>query len=233
MLLKVDRVEKKYLIDEVAASIMKTRLDTYMKQDPHNGPKGYMVRSVYFDSIRDRDYYEKEDGLDHRKKIRLRIYDPDSENVKLELKEKHNGQQRKQSMEITREEAKQMLKGDYQFLQKYKKQPATTIYAILVMDIYRPKCMVEYNRFAYILQENDIRITFDSELRASESDFDLFKKNPTYYPVAHPSQITLEVKYNRFLLSNIKKALSIKAKVETSNSKYVRARMISKQRGGF
>ena len=50
---------------------------------------GYMIRSMYFDSINDDDYYEKLSGEVNRKKIRLRIYDKEGELVKLEIKQKY------------------------------------------------------------------------------------------------------------------------------------------------
>lgn len=82
---------------------------------------------------------------------------------------------------------------------------AQNIYLIMQMGLYRPKCMVEYDRFAYLINENDTRITFDSNLRGSESNFNLFKEDAILYPLIYPTEITLEVKYNGFLMSNIKK----------------------------
>ena len=37
----------------------------------------YVVRSIYFDSPDDKDYYDKQGGEIVRKKLRLRIYDID------------------------------------------------------------------------------------------------------------------------------------------------------------
>lgn len=232
MILDVNRVEKKYLIDPVEAQILKQRLRTYMKEDAYNGVNGYFVRSVYFDTLNDKDYYEKEDGVDERKKIRLRVYDPNGDFAKLELKEKSNGAQRKRSLLIGRDEAKLLLKGDYRSLKEKKEPLAGQIYTMMQMDLYRPKCMVEYDRFAFFVPENDTRITFDSKLRGSESNFDLFSKDVMLYPLIQQTEITLEVKYNAFLLSNIKKALSYKMYTQISNSKYVKSRMMLRQRGG-
>ena len=55
MILDVNRVEKKYLIDPVETQILKQRLRTYMKEDAYNGVNGYLVRSVYFDTLNDND----------------------------------------------------------------------------------------------------------------------------------------------------------------------------------
>lgn len=228
MILDVNRVEKKYLINPVDMAELKGRLSYYMEADPHNGLNGYLVRSVYFDSLYDRDYQEKMDGLDNRKKIRLRVYDPKAETVKLELKEKSSNMQRKQSLEITRDQALKLLEGNLSVLLDMNIPLATKLYSIMMLGTYRPKCIVEYDRFAFILPENNTRITFDSNLRTSESDIDLFTNGATLYPVGDVNDITLEVKYDQFLLSNVKHALSHKMGTEISSSKYCRARYISK-----
>ena len=211
MVLDVKRVEKKYMTDPVHARILKQRLAVYMKEDEHNG----------------------RDGVDNRKKIRLRIYDPDADFAKLELKEKRNGSQRKRSLVLTREEAESLIKGNYRFLKENKDPLSQNLYLIMQMDVYRPKCMVEYDRFAYYVPDNNTRITFDSNLRGSESSFSLFDKNARLYPLAKPDEITLEVKYDGFLMSNIKKALSYKTGIQTSFSKYGRSRMLLRQGGGM
>jgi len=33
-------------------------------QDPNNGIHGYTVRSLYFDTIYDKDFFEKRDGIE-------------------------------------------------------------------------------------------------------------------------------------------------------------------------
>lgn len=224
MVLDVNRVEKKYIINPVDARILKDRLKLYMKEDAHNRDDGYRVRSVYFDSYRNQDYCEKNDGVDNRKKIRLRVYDPGDDSAKLELKEKAGGVQRKRSLNVSKEVAMQLIAGDYSALTGMKDPLAMKLYTIMQMEVYRPKSMVEYDRFAYMLDDNDTRITFDSNIRASESNFDLFDNQVILTPVSEASEITLEVKYNRFLMSNIKKALSYKAYMQTSNSKYIKSR---------
>ena len=56
--------------------------------DKYNNPDSYMIRSVYFDDYSESAYYDKISGVDYRMKLRLRIYPPNFENVKLELKER-------------------------------------------------------------------------------------------------------------------------------------------------
>lgn len=228
-MLDVNRKELKYGINFVEAAELKKRLARLMKPDIHNGINGYMVRSLYFDTLGDSDFEEKVNGCDDRRKIRLRIYDAGTETIKLELKEKINGMQRKRSLLLDREEADRMRRADYAFLSHREEELSRWLYAYMTGRCYRPRCVVEYNRFACILGNNDTRVTFDSNLRASECGLDLFDEHAVLYPVSRPEEITLEVKYNGFLMTYIKNELSLYGKMQRSESKYCRARMISKR----
>lgn len=228
-MLDVTRTEVKYDIGLLQMSDIKRRLDIFMEPDPHNGEKGYLVRSLYFDTIHDTDFEEKVDGYDGRQKIRLRIYGADAKNAKLEVKEKTGAFQRKRSLILTREESVQMISSDYHFLLQRDEALAGWLYTFLNVRCYRPKCIVEYDRLAYITGHNDTRITFDQNLRASEAGFDIFNENAALYPVSPPGQVTMEVKYTGFLLTYLKNELNHCEKTQVSNSKYCRARMISKR----
>lgn len=228
-MLDVTRTEVKYDIGPLEMADMKRRLGIFMEPDPHNGEKGYLVRSLYFDTPHDTDFEEKVEGYDERQKIRLRVYSADAETAKLEVKEKTGGFQRKRSLILNREESMQMIGGDYRFLPGRAEPLARWLYTFLNVHCYRPKCIVEYDRYAYITEHNDTRITFDQNLRASESGFDLFYKDVILYPVCLPGQVTMEVKYTGFLFSYLKNELNRCGKIQVSNSKYCKARTISKR----
>lgn len=228
-MLEVTRREMKYDIGLIEAASMKRRLGIYMEADPHNGESGYLVRSLYFDTPYDTDYEQKVDGYDERQKIRLRVYCAESEMVKLEVKEKSDAFQRKRSLTLSRGEAVRMIGGDYHFLMEKEEEFSHWLYAFMCARCYRPKCVVEYDRYAYILDHNDTRITFDQNLRASESNFNIFDDSLMLYPVSPPGAVTMEVKYTGFLLTCLKNELSHCNKLRCSNSKYCRARMISKR----
>ena len=99
-------------------------------------------------------------------------------------------------------------------------------YSIMEMWAYRPKTVVEYDRFAFIAPENSIRITFDSGIRANEVNFNIFDRNLVLNSVMSPFAVVLEVKYNGFLLSYIKHMLLPVQKSELSVSKYCMARQV-------
>lgn len=68
------REEKKFLLNQAEALKLRNYLSNVVHTDSHNGRDGYQVRSLYFDSLSNRDFQEKEDGLELRRKFRLRVY---------------------------------------------------------------------------------------------------------------------------------------------------------------
>lgn len=223
--LTVMRTEKKYEISYYMATKMRNILSSTIKNDENNSENGYLVRTLYFDTVFDSDYWDKQNGYENRRKVRLRTYNTKSETLKLELKEKKGENQIKRSLLITRDIAKRLIDGDYSCLLEVNTDFAEELYYIMQTNLYKPKCIVEYNRHAYTVKENNIRITIDSNIRGTESNMDMFLEELPLYSIS--SQIILEVKYNNFLLSYIKDIIDMANKTELSASKYCSARCIS------
>ena len=221
----ITRVEKKYEINVFTAMSLKNILCKTLVQDSYNKDDGYMVRSLYFDTLYNNDYFDKEDGLEYRRKIRLRTYDPKAQFLKLELKQKEGEYQHKYSLTIPKSIAQRLIEGHYEVLKELNNDFADRLYTIMQTNLYRPKCIVEYNRLAYIVKENNTRITIDSDLKSSESNIDIFNPSLSLNPVT--SKTILEVKYNNFLLSYVKDIIDSVNKSQTSASKYCMSRNIS------
>ena len=221
---EVLRQEKKYAIDTAQGTVLRAKLARVMLADPHNGAAGYVIRSLYFDTPEDQDYWEKVDGLEQRRKLRLRIYDAGQSFAMLEMKEKSGPYQRKRSLRLRREDAEGLVAGDCGVLLGYDEPFAAEVYGMMLCRCYRPKTVVEYRRTAFIARENHIRITLDSNICASESQRDLFAPCPALSPVMLPFGLVLEVKYNGFLLSYLKELLDNVHRQELSVSKYCMAR---------
>ena len=203
-MLDVLREEKKYYMTSSELLLVKSKLTKVLSGDSFNGFNKYLVRSLYFDSYTDRDLNEKAAGLSERKKIRLRIYHTDAKKAKLELKAKSGTMQRKRSLTISKEDAIELIKGNYSVLLKYTESIALEFYVIMSSELYRPKCVIEYDRIALMAPENNIRITFDTGIRSNEGNFDFFSDTLDFYKVMPDDKGVLEVKYNRFLPSYIK-----------------------------
>lgn len=224
MLNDVLREEKKYLIGVNSFISKRHQLEKVLDQDIHNGTNGYKIRSLYFDTVYDRDFFEKINGLEKRRKIRLRIYDTEADYAMLEMKQKQGQFQLKRSLRVSREDAQRLTACDYTPLLKYKEPFAAEMYAFMHVNCYRPVTVVEYDRKAFIAKENKIRITFDHNIRATESCFDMFSPTLNMNPVLDPYDVVLEVKYSGFLLGYIKELINSIDKSEISVSKYVLAR---------
>ncbi len=225
---EVLRQEKKFLIGLPEYYYHSGNLAKFMLEDPHNRGDGYPIRSLYFDSLEDRDFQEKVDGVTLRRKIRLRCYGPDSDFALLEVKQKEANLQKKRSLRLSRETAVRLARGDYSALLSLREPLAQECYAVMNIHGYQPRSVVEYRRRALIARENKIRVTFDHHIVGTESCFDIFDNALSQYPVQDPSLVVLEVKYNGFLLSYIKDMLSGCAAGELSVSKYCLSRTVGK-----
>jgi len=227
----VTRREVKYFLNRSSADTLKARLSAFLPIDRAGPPDGYLVRSLYFDTLNDRDFQDKINGIETRQKIRLRIYGAGDATAKLEVKQKQGMDQWKYSVTFTREDAELLIQCRYEvLLEKYKSAFVQQTLRKMQMESYIPRTIVEFNRVAFTQTSNDTRITFDSSIRETESDFDLFSPDLHLRPILCP--VILEVKFNRFLLSYIKSALVLADRMPISISKYCLGRQIGYS-GGY
>lgn len=221
---EVLRQEKKVLINQAQMALYAGRLAQVLPGDAHNQGDGYLIRSLYFDSLDDRDLAEKLDGVELRRKIRLRNYDPNSDFAMLEMKQKQGPLQKKRSVRLDRGAARALIQGDYSPLLFCREPFAQECYAVMSLHRYLPRVVVEYRRMAFAAKENAIRVTFDHHLTATAANFDIFSPCLAQSPILDPVLAVLEIKYNGFLLSYIKDLLRECHVSELSVSKYALGR---------
>lgn len=224
---QVLRFERKFLLPLEEYHRIRGRVDRLLPKDSHTGRDGYLIRSLYFDTLRDGDYFEKLDGVELRRKLRLRIYAPSDRFAHLEMKQKQGEYQRKRSLRLTRPDAQALARGDYAPLLAYPGDFAAECYALLQLRGYRPKAVVQYLREAYTAPENDTRLTFDRDIRATEGCLDLFDPALNLYPVMDQGQVVMEVKYNGFLAEYVRELVDGCHRPQTSASKYCMGRLVS------
>lgn len=225
--LSVYRNEDKYLLTLDEAMSLSGKLGQILRRDSYSESGPYTVRSLYFDSADDRDYYEKLAGNEIRRKIRLRTYSVYADRCKLEVKQKNGNLQHKVSLWVTREDAKEFCKGAFDTLSDYSSEnsEAVYIYSELICGAYRPRVLVEYDRLAFMHELFSTRITFDMNVRSSESCFDLFESEAALLPVFN-NMTVLEVKYNGVLLDEVSDLLKSYDLSRTSLSKYCISRRV-------
>lgn len=216
----VYRNEWKYYISRWEAESLKQRLSPFMERDPFTVDGKYMIRSLYFDDYWNSAYEEKLMGIEQRQKWRIRIYNCSDSLIKLERKLKSGSFIHKDSATITREEFDMIIKGEYEFLLHHRHTLCQEFYYECMVHMQRPKVIVDYEREPLIYEYGDVRITFDSDVRAAVGSNDIFDPELPTLVVTDPGMLVLEVKFTEFLPGIIRKLLPLEGHEFSAISKY-------------
>jgi len=201
------------------------RLKTVMDQDIHQDGDCYEIRSLYFDDAWDRCLEENEAGVDKREKYRIRIYDPASDVIHLEIKEKNRGLTKKRACDLSREECLQIMEGDLP-LKPDSRAPLNALQMQMRCSQMAPKVIISYERTAYVHPSGNVRITFDRNITASRYTDEFLETHVSgMTPVLPAGMHVLEVKYDEFLPDVIAQQLEIGKLRKTAFSKYYLGRL--------
>ena len=215
------RHELKYLINENEHQLINMRLGHLLKLDPHAKNGGYMIRSLYFDDYWNSAYEEKEMGILLRKKYRIRIYNCSDKSIKLERKKKCGSYIYKEDAPLTRDEVEAILEENYDFLLKSEHALCREFYVECMSHMMRPRVIVDYEREPWILDIGTVRITFDSDVRAAISSYDIFDDTLPALSVLEPGKLVMEVKFTELLPQIVRTILPPSSQELTAVSKYV------------
>lgn len=208
-MLSVSRKEVKFLVSSTDRVYLLNSLSQILVPDKYGDYNGYKTRSIYFDSIDNEDFREKQIKTEKRKRIRVRIYNEEDKFAKFEIKRKHFERELKESITITKEDAIRLINREYSVLLNYKDNPLYE-YAFNLMKSksYRPVSMVEYDRRAFTHEFFNTRVTLDNNLRFTNFNYDLFNKNINFQKGLPGDKSILEVKYDRFLFQQLQEVLA-------------------------
>lgn len=223
-MLNVKRQELKYYFPTENTHLIKEILSTLLIPDPFNiGENGYEISSLYFDSLDDRDFNQKLDGVMYREKYRIRIYNKDTSFGKFEIKRKLNNVIDKISIKLSNKDMRSILDGNFQSIEKDETEYASKL---IKMHHYSPKTIVSYNRYAFYLPYNNIRITIDSNLSSHGFNVDLLNiRTIEKNNINKRGYSVLEVKFENNLPNFIKQALSDLTFTRSAVSKYALSRI--------
>lgn len=212
------RHEYKYLISSASARLLKSRLRSFMRPDPHVGKTGqYTIRSLYFDDPCAAAFEEKMSGIKERTKYRIRYYDYDPSLIRLERKEKNGSLTRKTGQTISTADAQALTNCQEWVLSGL----AEELQRRCLLEGFRPRCLVDYDRTPFICHDGNTRITLDENLRTRPFDTALLASSHAMIPVLDPDQVILEVKFDDFLPGHLGEILADIPKAQMSISKYV------------
>ncbi len=167
------RTETKFLVAEATARAISERLAVLCERDEHTpaGARDYASHSLYFDSPTRSLYRAKVLELQRQLKLRVRYYDDGP--VWLEVKRKDGELITKSGCPLDRARWPRVLQ-DY-FTEKIPGLLAPNGFLDMIQQLGgEPVCRVHYRREAWVsLVDDDLRITFDRDLRAEPAWGDL------------------------------------------------------------
>lgn len=222
--IEVKRKELKYFISYSEFVAMNSALEKVLKRDSHDKGKGYFIRSMYFDSIENKAFEEKVAGVESRKKIRIRVYDFESKKAKLEIKNKTGECIFKESVWIKKEDAERLAQGDYEVLLDYDSRVARKVYVEFRKFVYKPVVVMDYERSAFVYDFNNIRITFDRNIRANSINLNMFEELLFMKPLLSKQLVVLEIKFDRFIPDWLRSLVTMKS-CNSAISKYCIGRL--------
>lgn len=232
------RVERKYLCSDYDILVLKQRLSAVLPTDSHQKKECYRVCSLYLDTYDDECFYDNEDGVDDRRKYRIRTYPGSDEKLNFEIKEKKNGKTKKEVFPVTVAECEGLLRGEPLAFAPGEgedkpggRQPenhgvksvagARNRAALLAETrLLHPVVVVDYERSAFVYPVGNVRITFDRNIAASGRVEDFLAGEMPLLPVLPEHMHLMEVKYDELLPDFIAVLLDMGKLRQVTFSKY-------------
>lgn len=220
-----ERKEEKYIISIFDYLYLHSILRQIAKPDKNSvaGNK-YSVRSLYFDSLNDDAFFDKINGVNNREKFRIRFYNRRVGLIKLEKKSKISTETIKDSVNISEYQVRRIIDNDTSWMISEDSALLREFYVKYKTTPLVPKNIIEYTREAFVFDNLNIRITFDSDIRSTTLSADLFNLDVPMIKLTN--KIILEIKYDTFIPEYIKAILNQIDKKTVSHSKYANSRML-------
>lgn len=218
------RHEWKHVLNYTDLLTLRHRLGAVMERDPHAIDGKYHIRSLYFDNPDDKALREKIDGVNIREKFRIRLYNWDTSLIKLEKKSKRNGLGTKYSANLTAEDAQKIVDGDLDWMMASDQALVQELYCKMRYQRLEPKTIVDYTREPFIFRPGNVRVTLDYDIRTGQECTDFLDPEVVTIP-AGDAPILVEVKWDEFLPTIIRDAVTLPDRRVGSFSKYAQCRV--------
>ncbi len=218
------RHEVKHIISPGDAAAIRTNLMAVAQLDSHARERGYYrIRSLYFDDPLDTALHEKLDGVNERRKFRIRYYNDDLSYIMLECKMKRDNVGCKPQERLSLEETRKIIAGDIDWMVTSSRPLLIALYVDMKVRRLAPKTVVEYKRVPFIYGPGNVRVTIDWSIRTGPPrDF----LNPEGLTLPIRDDVTLlEVKWDAYLPGVIRRAAALKSRTSTAFSKYAACRV--------
>jgi hypothetical protein len=198
------RHELKYSLSAEVAALLFKELSSHCVPDPFAGKNGsYEVSSLYYDTSDFRFYWDREESVGYRRKVRLRSYNSEGRSTGcfLEIKEKHKHLVSKKRIAISLEGLESTRVDDRTSLEDVLAGVPDSAEVREVKYLHRvlrlqPIAIIRYVRDTLMSErDNGLRITYDRRLTTRGKD--LFRYNSERELFIHSSDSgILEIKAN-------------------------------------
>lgn len=219
------RNEIKYIITSSEQLKIEEGIREYVKSDPYSkGDRFYTITNLYFDTKEDELIRHSLSKPIYKEKIRLRGYGvPSMEDIVfLEIKKKYKSLVNKRRVNLRLKDAKNYLNNrlkpddlDFITAQVFKE-----LDYMLSSKEFFPKAYIAYDRKAFFGKDSDdLRITFDKNIRARRQDLEL-EKGDYGELILDKSLWIMEIKCNECIPLWLTKLLAKEDIKKSSFSKY-------------
>lgn len=221
------RSEWKYCIHDTPQQTIKEHLAAVMDRDIHAKESGrYEIHSLYFDDFQNTCARENAAGDGIRYKYRIRYYDDEPEKLFLEKKSKYNSFCNKRSCSLAVEQFERIMRDDVGELYWDTQDKLLKEFCVAVLTKgFRPKVIVNYEREAFVEPINNVRITFDSGISASDSIESFLKRDYRKIPILPQKMNVMEVKFDEVFPAYLRRIVQLETVHQRSFSKYCLSRI--------
>ena len=220
--MKKYRSELKYVCTDYNFELIKNKLSNLLCIDSNSYENGkYIIHSLYFDDYKNTCMKEIDSGDYKRSKWRIRYYNDSNQNLYLEKKEKLFSRCHKRKCKISVDEYNSIINGDsLNFFWKTDEKLLKEFIIDIINKGFKPKLIIDYERFAFVETITNIRITLDTNISASYDISNFFTGDYIKYPIQEKNYNVLEVKFDDILPGYIKNVFNSYNFNQTSFSKY-------------
>lgn len=217
------RHEWKHEINYMDMLIIRSRMRAITTPDSHAVDGKYFIRSLYFDTLSDKALREKIDGVDNRKKFRIRYYNNDLSFIRLEKKSKWNNLGTKEMVRLSTMQAQAIADGNIDWMVNHPVPLIHELYVEMKETGLRAKTIVDYTREPFVFPAGNVRVTLDYDIRTGLCSTDFLNPDTPTVPIVD-NPIILEVKWDHFLPDIIRDAVHLENRRAAAFSKYAACR---------
>lgn len=193
-----NRFEFKYLIHQNRIGEIVDALGGFMRRDSHcDGDRGYLVRSVYWDSPQRDFFWEKVEGFKFRRKLRFRWYDDAADAIYVEIKQRIDRTIQKRRVRWAVDRVREVF--EEQRDDGADRWAPVIAEALLLVNLHRlsPVMAVSYRRLAFHgVHQSRLRLTFDTNVRYHRTILRAGDRFEDGAYIVDPEHAIMEIKFD-------------------------------------